>query len=138
MTTLPTVRGAPRTLSARRIILLTTISGLAAAALFVGVGIKLDPPTLSSAYAAENARRPAGFAEVVEKVKPAVISVRAKMDAGAKTTGSTEIGRTRRSSNSCAASACRTAATCRRTAARIAADDRPGLRASSSPPTATP
>jgi len=87
MTTLPTVRGAPRTLSARRIILLTTISGLAAAALFVGVGIKLDSPTVSSAYAAENARRPAGFAEVVEKVKPAVISVRAKMDAGAKTTG---------------------------------------------------
>jgi serine protease Do len=86
MTARPTVRGAPSALSARRIILLTTISGLAAAALFVGVGIKLDPPSLSPAYAAENVQRSAGFADLVAKVKPSVISVRAKMDAGAKTT----------------------------------------------------
>jgi serine protease Do len=82
MTARPTVRGA---LSARRIILLTTISGVAAAALFVGVGIKLDRPSISSAYAAENAMRPAGFADLVAKVKPSVISVRAKMEADAKT-----------------------------------------------------
>ena len=59
MTDRPTVHGARGALSARRIILLTTISGLAAAALFVGVGIKLDPPSLSPAYAAESAPRPA-------------------------------------------------------------------------------
>src|SRR5262249_61274507 len=44
-------------------------------------------PMLATADAAENAQRPVGFADLVEKVKPAVISVRVKMDAGAKMMG---------------------------------------------------
>ena len=31
--------------------------------------------------------RPVGFADIVEKVKPAVVAVRVKVDANAKTTG---------------------------------------------------
>jgi serine protease Do len=42
---------------------------------------------LPTAVAAENAQRPVGFADLVEKVKPAVISVRVKMDAGTKMMG---------------------------------------------------
>src|SRR5262249_60293377 len=37
--------------------------------------------------AAENAQAPVGFADSAEKVKPAVISVRVKMDAGPKMMG---------------------------------------------------
>src|SRR5262249_42952770 len=36
---------------------------------------------------AQNAQRPVGFADIVEKVKPSVISVRVKMDGGPRMTG---------------------------------------------------
>ena len=44
------------------------------------------PLALEAAYA-DTAARPAGFADIVEKVKPAVISVRVKMDAGSDSLG---------------------------------------------------
>jgi serine protease Do len=82
-----------RVLSARRIILLaTTIASLGAAVLLVAPG--LNP---HSGYPAANAQNlteqahkvpaPVGFADIVEKVKPAVISVRVKIDSGSQTTG---------------------------------------------------
>jgi len=43
--------------------------------------------TLATANAAESMQRPAGFADLVAKVKPAVISVRVKVDAGAEMMG---------------------------------------------------
>ena len=70
MTARPTVRGAPSALSARRIILLTTISGLAAAALFVGVGIKLDPRASPPLTPPRTSSVLPGFADLVAKVKP--------------------------------------------------------------------
>ena len=76
-----------RILSARRIALLaTTVTGLGALAL-AGQPL-LTPadslPGLSAPAHAQsvNAARPVGFADIVEKVKPAVVSVRVKMEAG--------------------------------------------------------
>src|SRR5215467_4548488 len=76
----------PRILSVRRIALLaTTVAGLGALAL-AGQPL-LTPadslPGLTAAHAQTvNTARPVGFADIVEKVKPAVVSVRVKMDAG--------------------------------------------------------
>jgi serine protease Do len=44
-------------------------------------------PVVSSAAYAQNAQRPVGFADIVEQVKPAVISVRVKMDGGPRLMG---------------------------------------------------
>lgn len=71
-------------LGGRRLVLLgTTILSLGAAALIVA-----PDATRHSALAenvtqqAQNVARPTGFADIVEKVKPAVISVRVKVDRG--------------------------------------------------------
>ena len=96
----PSVTPAPETpkkrrvLSARRVILLaTTIAGLGAAAFVVGPDLNLSAnyPAALAQNLTEQARKapaPVGFADIVEKVKPAVISVRVKVDdAGSATTG---------------------------------------------------
>jgi serine protease Do len=82
-----------RVLSARRIALLaTTVASLGAAALIVGPGF--NPSTGYEAALAQNlseqaqkVQAPVGFADIVAKVKPAVISVRVKVDNGPATTG---------------------------------------------------
>jgi serine protease Do len=77
-------------LTARRLALLATVAGLGLGALFVSPTY-VPQPTLpglatSSAHAqnvtqeAQTVARPVGFADVVEKVKPAVISVRVKVE----------------------------------------------------------
>jgi serine protease Do len=77
----------PRILSARRFALLATaVAGLGALAL-AGEPVFAPAnslPGLSAPVHAQtmNAQRPVGFADIVEKVKPAVVSVRVKMDAG--------------------------------------------------------
>ena len=82
-----------RVLSARRVILLaTTIVGLGAAALVVAPGFNLSSgyPAALAQNLTEQAHKvaaPTGFADIVEKVKPAVISVRVKVDGGQQTTG---------------------------------------------------
>ena len=82
-----------RVLSARRVILLaTTIASLGAAALVVAPGLNLSGgyPAALAQNLSEQAHRlqaPVGFADIVEKVKPAVISVRVKVDGGAQTNG---------------------------------------------------
>ncbi|MEZ5891272.1 MAG: Do family serine endopeptidase [Xanthobacteraceae bacterium] len=71
---------ARKAVSARRLVLLATVGALGAGALFVqpliGDGARL--PAITSPAYAQSAQRPVGFADVVEKVKPAVISVRIK------------------------------------------------------------
>ncbi|MGC1666619.1 MAG: Do family serine endopeptidase [Pseudolabrys sp.] len=80
----------PRVLPARRLILLaTTIASLGAAALVVGPGLNLSSgyPAAVAQNLGEQARKlqaPVGFADIVEKVKPAVISVRVKVDGGSQ------------------------------------------------------
>jgi serine protease Do len=73
-------------LSARRLALLTTaIAGLGATAVFFGPDVSLRP-NFPIAHAqnlsqqAQTAQRPVGFADIVERVKPAVISVRVQVD----------------------------------------------------------
>jgi serine protease Do len=81
-------RVSRRTLSARRLALLaTTVAGLAAAT-FAFSPNSYAPSALADAALAQNLtekvqqlpQRPVGFADIVEKVKPAVISVRVKID----------------------------------------------------------
>src|SRR6516225_3434028 len=76
-------------LSARRLVLLAGGVGLGAATFFVGPGGSPNTslPAYSVAHAGENAGRTAGFADIVEKVKPAVISVRVKVEDGQKMMG---------------------------------------------------
>ena len=78
--------GWQRALSARRLVLLATVAGLGAAGAAIGPNAlhQNSLPTYAAADAAESAQRPAGFADLVEKVKPAVISVRVKVKAGSE------------------------------------------------------
>jgi serine protease Do len=76
-------------LSARRFVLLaTTIAGLGTAALVGGsLGLSKDgyfslAPAYAQSVQAQNFQRPVGFADIVEAVKPAVISVRIKVNGG--------------------------------------------------------
>jgi serine protease Do len=70
-----------RLLPGRRLALLASAAGISAALVF-GVGVVGQPLTLLSTPAyAQAAQKPVGFADIVEKVKPAVISVRVKMNA---------------------------------------------------------
>jgi serine protease Do len=95
----PSVTPAPeptkkrRVLSPRRAILLaTTIASLGAAALIIAPGLNLPSgyPAALAQNLSEQAHKmqaPVGFADIVEKVKPAVISVRVKVDGGSQTNG---------------------------------------------------
>jgi serine protease Do len=88
----PENRNKPRTLSVRRAVLLaTTIAGLGMGAFVAGPGFDVRGyPTALAQNLSEQAHRlqaPVGFADIVEKVKPAVISVRVKVDGGSQTNG---------------------------------------------------
>ena len=85
------VRG--KVLAARRLTLLASAAGLGVALLLGGPSYRSPtlPALTSSAYAAEAAQHPAGFADLVAKVKPAVVSVRVKIDR-AETTSTNENG----------------------------------------------
>lgn len=95
----PSVNPAPenrrksRALSVRRAVLLaTTIAGLGIGAFVASPGFDLRTgyPTAIAQNLSEQAHKvqaPVGFADIVEKVKPAVISVRVKVDGGSPTNG---------------------------------------------------
>jgi serine protease Do len=91
VTTAPNNCEKRRVLSARRAILLaTTIASLGAAALVIGLNLPSGYPTALAQNLTEQAHKlqaPIGFADIVEKVKPSVISVRVKVDGGAQTSG---------------------------------------------------
>src|SRR5579859_2546492 len=81
-------QSGPRRLSGRRLALLaTTVAGLGAATLFASPHGIFQPGVMGtpaqaqdlSARAQQLPQKPIGFADIVEKVKPAVISVRVKM-----------------------------------------------------------
>jgi serine protease Do len=73
--------------SARRISLLAGVAGLSAAVFFSAPGLFQNSGMPTAAFAqdvskeASRVARPVGFADIVEKVKPAVISVRVRMTA---------------------------------------------------------
>ena len=72
------LREWPGALSARRLVLLATVAGLGVAGAAVGPNVfhQAKLPPYATASAAESVQRPVGFADLVAKVKPAVISVR--------------------------------------------------------------
>jgi serine protease Do len=76
----------PRTLTVRRVTLLASVAGIGAALLLAGSSSYwpsgLATPTASAADATLD--HPAGFSDLVTKVKPAVISVRVKIPASAE------------------------------------------------------
>jgi serine protease Do len=78
-----------RILSARRLVLLAGAAGLSVTALVGAANLapKMSGSTLSSIAYAQGIQRPVGFADIVEKVKPAVISVRVKLDGGTRMMG---------------------------------------------------
>src|SRR5712691_6004109 len=78
-----------RVLSARRLVLLAGVAGLGVAVLLGGSGLvpKGTGSALTDIAYAQGVQRPAGFADIVEKVKPSVISVRVKVDPGPKMMG---------------------------------------------------
>ena len=78
------LRGA---LSARRLALLGSVAGLGAMVLFAGPNLPWGsngPALTTPANAQSVAMRPASFADIVERVKPAVFAVRVKMEAQAE------------------------------------------------------
>jgi serine protease Do len=78
---------ASKLLKPRRLALLASVAAVGIATLAGGASLHgQSPATLfSSAGAAEPAARPAGFADLVARVKPAVISVRVRMDTPTQT-----------------------------------------------------
>ncbi len=70
-----------RALSARRLALLaTTALGLSAAALLIVPGVAPNSHTVYAQVHTQNVSHPVGFADIVERVKPAVIAVRVRVD----------------------------------------------------------
>jgi serine protease Do len=90
---IPAPTKKPRVLSVRRAILLaTTVASLGFGALVVAPGLNLQGgyPAAVAQNLTEQAKKvaaPTGFADIVEKVKPAVMSVRVKIDSGPQTDG---------------------------------------------------
>jgi serine protease Do len=77
-----TEHSTKRVLGARRLAFLAGVAGLGAAVLFNGALPQGTVAALTTPAYAETMARPAGFADLVEKVRPAVISVRVKSDRG--------------------------------------------------------
>jgi serine protease Do len=78
----------PKSLTARRLVLLASVAGVGAALVLSGTfGYRTSslPAWTSAAAAADSTmQHPSGFADLVTKVKPAVISVRVKIPASAE------------------------------------------------------
>jgi serine protease Do len=77
------------TLSARRLVLLASAALIGAGAMFASPHLlpTRDAAFLASRAYAQNAQRPVGFADIVEKVKPSVISVRVKVEGNPRMMG---------------------------------------------------
>jgi serine protease Do len=81
-------RSGRKAFAARRLALLASAAGLAIAVVAAGTSgfSTLNFPSAITTAHAQTMQRSTGFADIVEKVKPAVISVRVKVDAAAKMT----------------------------------------------------
>jgi serine protease Do len=84
----------PRYFTGRRLTLLASVGALIAAVLLAGPSTHFEPATGAlRANAAEfDTQRPVGFADIVAKVKPAVISVRVEVSGSAEPASSQDDG----------------------------------------------
>ena len=75
-----------KSFSARRVVLMASVAAVGAALLVGGPGYQASLPAWTSAASAADStmQHPSGFADIVAKVKPAVISVRVKIPASAE------------------------------------------------------
>src|ERR1700748_1535440 len=83
MTERATLAQKPRSaLSARRLAMMATVAVLGGGVLFAVPSFlpQGNAQCLASPAYAQTAQRPVGFADIVEKVKPSVISVRVKLE----------------------------------------------------------
>jgi serine protease Do len=84
----PSNTNKPRALAARRVVLLASVTAIGAAVLVAGPGfyrsVQFGTPPANAAET--TIQHPAGFADLVTKVKPAVVSVRVKIPASAEPT----------------------------------------------------
>ena len=78
-----------KSFSRRRLVLLTSVAAIGAVVALGPTAYRgiQSPAWTSTAQAAESQPQPAGFADLVAKVKPAVISVRVKVDDSSATPG---------------------------------------------------
>ena len=80
----------PKTPSTRRLALLASVAGLGIAVVVAGPSsyrALRSPSLISSAQAADAVQPTSGFADLVAKVKPAVISVRVRIEQSTNTNG---------------------------------------------------
>jgi serine protease Do len=72
-----------KVLAARRLVLLASVAAVGGSLLLAGAQLPSNSsvPAIASAYA-QTAMRPASFADIVDKVKPAVFAVRVKSESG--------------------------------------------------------
>jgi len=77
----------PRAFSARRLALLASVAAIAIAVVAAAPMTYRDLAPVSAAQAAEAAPAPTGFADLVAKVKPAVVSVRVRIEESANSDG---------------------------------------------------
>ncbi len=79
----------PKFLAARRLPLLASVAGLAVVVIVGGPKMyhAIDLAPVSAAHAAVAEHAPVGFADLVAKVKPAVMSVRVRIERPANTNG---------------------------------------------------
>jgi serine protease Do len=73
--------------STRRLALLAGVAGLGVGVLLADPGFNLNSSLGGPLAHAQGLQRPVGFADIVDKVKPAVVSVRVKVDGGPRVTG---------------------------------------------------
>src|SRR5262245_17907984 len=78
----------PRSWSKRRVVLLASVAAVGAGVMLAGPAYPPVALNATPARAVEAMQPQAGFADLVEKVKPAVISVRVKIDQSDRTDGS--------------------------------------------------
>ena len=88
------MRVSPRGLAPRRLVMLASVAGLGLAVLVGAPGpYRMNPAAWTSvAQAADAAPQMPSFADLVAKVKPAVISVRVKFDEASITPSANESG----------------------------------------------
>src|SRR3954469_18663137 len=84
----PSPATSRKVLAARRLVLLASAAGLGATVLFAGPHLPLSAqfPIAATSANAQTAMRPASFADVVDKVRPAVFAVRVKVEDQASNT----------------------------------------------------
>lgn len=70
----------PRWLAAHPVMLLTVVAGLAVVSGYVGSRVTPTTPVIAGEIRVDNAARPTGFADIVEKVKPAVFGIRVRIE----------------------------------------------------------